>query len=260
MEESKIKLSAVFSDAIEFWKQNLKLILVLGLTVYLPVQILIEVVSYFLNGLFTTVDLNTIKLMNNIYEFIRYLIGSVASLGIIFITYSKCSATNDQYTAKQLLIYGLKRWPKLMLADIIAGFKILLYLLLLIIPGVYKGVKLSFVDCNVSTKEQSAEEACDYSESLVGNRWWLVAGFLLLVFICEFLLEAIFAILFLGLLDSTIIVIIFGVVIKLLETYFIVLKAVFYFKVEKCIPLPKPRLNTTASLPTADKFDSVVRI
>lgn len=248
MEGNKIKLGEVFSDAIKLWKQNIKLILVVGFIVYLPAQIMIEIASHYLNGLFKTVDLNTIKLMNNTYELIRYLIGSVAALGIIFITYSECNANTEQYAVKEILIYGLKRWPRLMLSEIIAGFKTLLYFLLLIIPGIYKGVRLSFVDCNVSTKEHTAEEACDYSESLVENRWWLVAGFLVLVFICEFIFEAVMAILFWGILDSSIITLVFGVLVKLIETYFIVLKAVFYFKVETLVMLPNQQINTDAAM------------
>jgi hypothetical protein len=244
MEENKVKIGEVFSESGMLWKQNLKIILIIGFIVYLPAQFMIEIASYFLDKIFVIADIRSIKLMNNVYELIRYLIGAVAFLPIIIITYSRCNNNNEQFEVKDMLLFGLKRWPRYMAAGLVAGFKTLLYLLLLIVPGIYKGVRLSLVDCVVATKEQSSAEACDYSESLVENRWWLVAGFLLLVFILQLVLEAIVALLFWGVLESSFWVFVMGVCAKLVETYFIVVKGVFYFKIDKLIKVPELLLNT----------------
>lgn len=250
MQERNIKFGDAFSEAMKLWKANFGVIIIVGIFVYLPAQIVIEIASYFLDKIFVVDNIKALKLMSYVYDLIRYLIGAVASIGIIYITYSRCMGDNNQYSAKDLLRYGLKRWPKMIWAGFIAGLKALPYFLLLIIPGVKKGVRLSFVDCNVSTKEFTASENCDYSESIVENRWWSVAGFLILVFICEFLLEAVCTILFWELLDITFITVFLGVFARLLETYFIVLKAVFYFKLENCTELSDAQTEPAVSCDT----------
>ncbi len=127
---------------------------------------------------------------------------------------------------------GFRRWGRYLATGIVAGFKVLLYLLLLIVPGIIKSVKLSFIDCIVATKENLPDEACQISEQIVTGRWWFIAWFLLLIFLIKTMIELAFVGIFWSSVESPIPSIAIGVIIKLIETFFIVSKAVFYFELE----------------------------
>lgn len=219
--------------ALYFWKKYFVKIVIIGFFIYIPTQICIELSSLFIEktGIF---DRNEVY---RVYNFIRDMIGSIASLGIINFTV-RILENKEEQAIKEVIIHGLKKWPKFIGLEFIAGLKILGYSILLIIPGIYKFVKLSFIDCTMSTnnndhKNGSDEpDALDESERLVENQWWRVFSFLLLMFFLSLLLELIFLPLVLT-LKSIFFSILIGVIINILKTYFIVVKAIYYLKIKK---------------------------
>jgi hypothetical protein len=209
-------------SAFYFWKKYFVKIVIIGLIIYIPTQICIELVSVLLEK--TEFPL---KYQNIIYNFIRDLIGYIALLGIInFVV--KISENNEEQTIKEVLIHGLKKWPKYLWFEIIASFKILIYSILLVIPGIYKSVKLSFIDCVVTTENNNGKDTLGKSEKLVENQWWKVFGFLLLMSVFGLLFEAIFLPFYIFFPDSIPISFLIGVVVNVLETYFFIVKAIYY--------------------------------
>ena len=71
---------------------------------------------------------------------------------------------------------GVRAWPRVFGARFVAGVKILLWTLLLIIPGIVKGVRLSMVDPVAYL--QDSPSPTDRSEELVRGRGWEVFGLL----------------------------------------------------------------------------------
>jgi len=232
MTDDRISISDVFSQSFTIWKQNAVTILSIGLIVYLPAQILIEIVSILSDRFFPVTDLNSLKIINQVYDLIRYLVGAIALIGIVFLSYSRVKDPARQLGVVELIRYGLLHWGKYMLTGLLAGLKTILYLLLLIVPGIIKGVKLSMFDCIVATQETTPEGACERSEQLLKGKWWLVFGFTILVLVIEFVFEIIVAFLFFSSVESNIPSILIGVAIKLFETYFIVSKAVLFVELE----------------------------
>jgi len=235
MSETKLSISDSMKSGFQLWKKYLPKILVVGLIVYFPTQICIELISMLFENVFSIEENpDNLRLMNNIYDLIRYLIGSVALLGILnFIINKLENEDEDEQSSRDIILHGLKKWPNFIGVGFVAGLKILGYTLLLIIPGIYKSVQLSFIDCEVATNGYKITDPCDASEQLVENHWWKVFGFLLLMFLLEFIFELLFVIPLLLNSESHIISILLGVTIKLFETYFIVVKANYYFRLKK---------------------------
>ena len=225
----RISITNSMKFALILWKKYFVKIAIIGLIVYIPTQICIELVSIII-----TKNNILIKNQNNVYNFIRDFIGSIALLGIINFA-TRILENKDEQKIGEIILHGLKKWPTFLGLSIIAGFKILGYTILLIIPGIYKFVKLSFIDCAVATYDNHNDEldALEESEQLVQNQWWRIFSFLLLMFIFRLLLESIFLILFIFISKSIINSFIIGVIIQVLGTYFIMVRAVFYFKIKE---------------------------
>ncbi|WP_243346970.1 hypothetical protein [Parabacteroides sp. FAFU027] len=235
MTETKLSISDSMKSGFQLWKKHLQKIMVVGLIVYFPTQICIELISVLFEKVFSIEEnLNNLSLINNTYDMIRYLIGSVALLGILnFITNRLEKEDDEEQSIKDIILHGLRKWPTFIGVGFIAGIKILSYALLLIVPGIYKSVRLSFIDCEVATNDDKTIDSCDASEKLVDNHWWRVFGFSSLMFLLQVLLELLFVIpLFLN-SESNIMSLLLGVTTKLLETYFIVVRANYYFRLKR---------------------------
>lgn len=237
MIETKLSISDSMKSGFQLWKKYLPKILVVGLIVYFPTQICIELISMLFENVFSIEENpDNLRLMNNIYNLIRYLIGSVALLGILNFIIRKLeneAENENEQSSRDIILHGLKKWPNFIVVGFVAGLKILGYTLLLIIPGIYKSVRLSFIDCEVATNDYKITDPCDVSEQLVENHWWKVFGFLLLMFLLEFLFELLFVLPFLLNSESHIMSVLLGVIVKLFETYFIVVRATYYFRLKK---------------------------
>jgi len=235
MIEVKLSITDSMKSGFQLWKKHFLKILIVGLIVYIPTQICIELISMLFENVFKIEDNpDNLRLMNNIYNLIRYLIGSVALLGILnFIIGRLEKEDEEEQSIREILLHGLKKWPTFIGVGFYAGLKILGYTLLLIVPGIYKSVRLSFIDCEVATNDYKVIDPCDVSEQLVENHWWRVFGFLLFMFLLEFLFELLFVIPFLLNSESHIMSILLGVIVKLFETYFIVVRANYYFRLKK---------------------------
>jgi len=226
----KISIFDSMKTAFTLWIIYFSKITVVGLIVFVPMQVCIEIVSILIAE-----NEFLVRNQNNFFRFIRDIIGSIALLGIInFIV--KILEHGEEQTIKEILLHGLKKWLKYCGLLIIAGFKILGYTVLLIIPGIYKFVKLSFLDCVVATDKDDKNEELnllDESEQLVKNRWWKVFLFVLLIFIFRVLFELSFLLLYILLPEFALKSFLIGVAIQVLGMYFFVVRAIYYLKIKK---------------------------
>jgi hypothetical protein len=233
MIKQTISFGDTFNSAFVTWKKHFIKIAIVAIVVYTPAQILIEIASVLFQNIFPADDISNVRLMNNIYNLIRQLIGSIAVLGIINFVYLQLSESDKTLSSYDIIVHGLKKWPDFMLASIVAGFKILLYLLLLIIPGIYKGVRLSFLDCIIATKDKSIDDSCNDSEFIVENNWWRIFGFIVLLLLIEFFNELVFVIPLFSFAESHVASVLLGVLIKIFTSFLVVVRATYYFKIER---------------------------
>ena len=228
MNEDRISLLDTMRSAFYYWRKYFVKIAVVGFIVYLPCQICIEIVSIKFEKAFPADDPRLL------YLSIRFLIESVAILGIVnFIVKKLENEDSGKDSVGDILLHGIRKWPGFIGVGFLAGLKILVYTALLIIPGINKAVRLSFVDCVVSTNDNIFTDPCNESERLVENNWWRVSGLLLLIVLLQIILEFSIIIPLFFYSFTSITSVVFLVIISIIETYLIVLKANYFFNLTK---------------------------
>jgi len=97
----------------------------------------------------------------------------------------------DQHLKRQAPLLGnsldraVSKAVPLVFGSILAGLLSFLASILLIIPGIYVGVKLAFTFCAIALENQGTIGGLRYSWNLVKGRWWgvfwalLIGGFIL---------------------------------------------------------------------------------
>jgi hypothetical protein len=236
LKNQKISVSETLNSSFRLWKDNFITIALVIAIVFIPVQILIELASMALehlrgpNYLVNTEDWRRLADETKIYNFIRQLIGVIATIGIFNFVYSIHRNVEDERSAQELVKYGLRKWPENFGQTLIAGLITLLYTLLLIIPGIYKAVQYSFVSNLVSDEER---EPLDKSKLLVKDKWFDVFGMLILIFFIGFIIELLVAVPFMLLPESSILTIILGVAAAIASSYTIVIKGVYFLKIKE---------------------------
>lgn len=236
LKNQKISVSETLNSSFRLWKDNFITIALVIAIVFIPVQILIELASIALeyfrgpNYLNNTEDWRRLADETKIYDFIRQLIGAIATLGIFNFVYSIHRNVEDERSAYELVKYGLRKWPENFGQTLIAGLITLLYTLLLIIPGIYKAVQYCFVSNLVSDEEI---EPLDKSKLLVKDKWFDVFGMLILIFFIGSIIELLVVVPFMLLPESSILNIILGVAAAIASSYTIVIKGVYFMKIKE---------------------------
>lgn len=231
LKKEKVSISETLKTSFHLWKENFVTIALVITIVFIPIQILIELASMLFenlnepNYLENSEDWRRLSNEVRIYDFIRQIIGIIATLGIFKYTYAIIRTGENRENVFEIIKYGLKKWPVNFIENLVAGLITLLYTLLLIIPGIYKGVQYSFISNLVSDEES---EPIDKSKSLVNGNWFDVFWMLILIFFIAFITELIIAVPFLFLPENFILTIILGVLAAIATSYTIVIKGVYY--------------------------------
>ncbi len=234
LRNQKISVSETLNSSFKIWKDNFITIALVITIVFIPVQVLIELASMGFENLREPNYLNSnenwrrLADETKIYDFIRQLIGVIATLGIFNFIYSLHRNEKDDRNALEIVKFGLRKWPENFGQALIAGLITLLYTLLLIIPGIYKAVQFSFVSNLVSDNES---EPLEKSKFLVKDKWFDVFGMLLLIFLIGFIIELIVAVPLMILPESFLTSIIFGVLVAIASSYTIVIKGLYFLKI-----------------------------
>ncbi len=232
----KVSISETLSSSFKVWKENLLTIAIVITIVYLPIQSLIELVSfisdnaYGVNNLENGDDLRRLADEARIYDVIRQLLGVIATLGIFNFVYSLLRNEDKERSALEIVKYGLKKWPQNFIAGFKAGLIIILYTLLLIIPGIYKAVQYAFISCVISDDE---DDPLEKSKNLVEDNWFNIFGLVLLIFIIGLLIEIIIFLPVFILPDSRIVTILFGVAASIAASFLLVFKANYYVNLKR---------------------------
>lgn len=228
MSELSLSISESLRFGFQFWSKHLKTILICGLLVYLPTQIFIELVSVlFTDGTAMNLSDQDLSIMNNIFNVLRFLLGSIATLAILAFTFGKM-VNDEELSIQESLKVGFNKWGTFIGASIIAGLKVFVYMLMLIIPGIYKSVRYTFIDCVVITGKSSMVDEGEESEKLVQNNWWNVFWMLVVVVLVQFAIELIMAVPLYFYLDNHLISILGGVGVSLLQSYCIIVRAHYF--------------------------------
>lgn len=233
MKKSHFKFA--FDDGIYYWSHNILTILILSIIVYVPAQICIEATSYVFTKYLNDLVTNNSNLVNNIYNFIRYVFFTILLMNIVFLIKNSNRKSKYKLGVKDALIFSLRKFPMSVLINFYAGFQVFIFTILLIIPGIWKGVQLVFVDYLWADKNFGPDEACDESKALLNKRWWNVFGFYFLILVIESIIEILIIVLFYDLFEKDNILFTFpiAVFINCLKSLFVVIRVKYYFSITK---------------------------
>ena len=229
---AQVSIMDSMSRAKEIWVQNFLVISLAVIIVYIPNQVIIELISIPLDNAFPD-DLESLRMKTNVYDGIRGLIGIIASLGVINFVFQVMRGNEENSSATDIVLHGLNKWPIYFIASLYAGLKVILYMLMLLIPGIYKGVRLSFVDCLSTTDNLDYSQTCNKSESMVEGRWWYIFAFILFIFVLEAIVEILVALPFFYFSENQIVTGLMGILIRVITIYFVIVKAVYFFELLK---------------------------
>lgn len=121
-------------------------------------------------------DLRAMSLASRVSNLHDALIGIIGAQAILALLIAR--GEGRALSVGAALREGLGIWGHTLAARIRAGLFILGFMLLLIIPGLWKAVMLAFV--TTAALRSRGDDPLEVSESLVRGRFWLVFGFLLL--------------------------------------------------------------------------------
>lgn len=113
------------------------------------------------------------SLLERPWDFFVNSIGEVAILALLV-----ARAEGRRLTLGSALQEATARWGRMLLATFLSGLYVVLFTLLLVVPGVVKAVQLAFVTVAVL---RTSDDALAYSARLVEGRWLRVFGFYLLI-------------------------------------------------------------------------------
>jgi hypothetical protein len=219
--------------AYPVWKRHFREIAIATSIVTVFVYLLTEVA-----GLIVKNDI----MLDNIIEKILILfglilviaaIGSIANLGILNLIISELDGNSHKDDIGSIIRNGLIRLPKFLIVSLLSSLYILLFTILLFIPGIYKAVKLSFVDCSVASRDYGIIDSIENSEVLVENNWWRVFGFLLLTGFSQLIIQSLFTLPLINIYDSIVMKVIAGIFTQIVFSFFIVARACYYVELER---------------------------
>ncbi len=207
-----------FSEALSILWHNLGLFAAIVLTVWLPANILINLLSYHYESIG---DLGAFK----ITMWIEGIFGPIV-IGALLYALSRIKQGN-RVTYGEVMAVGFRKWGALFTARFVAGLLILLGFLALIVPGVILTVRYSLLDAAVILEDSGISESRARSIVLTKGRRWQIFGAAMLFFALFFTLS--FTVyLPLGLLESPIIMPVEILLDCLIDVVYIVIQIVIF--------------------------------
>ena len=170
-----------FAEAIRLLRNNIGLLSAIILTVWLPGNILINYVAYYVGA-------DSIAGIMRLSMWIENIFGPIYIGALIYSLFRIKSGHSVTY--KEAMSIGVSKWGALFGARFVAGILVGLGFIALVIPGLVLLVRYSLLDAPVVIENMGASESRARSAALTQGRRWKIflAGtlFFILFFILSF--------------------------------------------------------------------------
>ena len=163
----ELSIVELFSEGWKLFIKNFQTILAITLIVYIPLNIIIELIP-----VNETSSLLTFWRIVNVLE---GFIGIIAKLAIIHLIHMDVGGKT--VTVGDALKKALSKWWPVFYTSIIYNILTLLLTLLLIIPGILYSNYWYFFIFAIVIFDKTGQDALDYSKKIVEGRWWKVFGY-----------------------------------------------------------------------------------
>jgi len=160
---------AKFSEAFRLLRRHLGLFSAIILTVWLPGNILLESVAYYVNATDDTNLLHTVRAS----MWIETIFGPIYVAALVYALFEIKHGRSVSY--KEAMAVGFRKWGPLIGARFFAGMLIALGLVALVIPGIVLIVRYSLLDAVVVLERRNlVTNPRDRSAALTSGRRWQI--------------------------------------------------------------------------------------
>lgn len=115
-------------------------------------------------------------LVSRVWDVTGGLVGTIACVALM-----AAFAEGRAMTVGESFREGFRAWGRVFAARFAAGIRVLLWSLLLVVPGIWKAVRFSFV--TAAAYLEPGNDAPGTSEAMVENRWWVLFAMYLVGFL-----------------------------------------------------------------------------
>ncbi|MDF1497106.1 MAG: hypothetical protein P1P90_03520 [Patescibacteria group bacterium] len=209
----------ILSQSWEIFQSNIKAIIIITLIIYIPLNIVLEVLP-------TDDSMEGIMMYFRAMQLLEGLFGILATIAIALLT--KAVIENKPISWQESLKLAINKWPLVIGTNLIAGILLVGLFLLLIVPGIIYSFYWYFIIYIVIFSDKWGMQAMKYSKEVVQNRWWKTLGFAILFGIITLIVAAAAGIPLIFLPDSLPFLVFGDLIIDIVVSFFSVLGAVFY--------------------------------
>jgi len=156
-----------FSEAIALLEKHLLLFAALVLTIWLPGNLIINLISYNTNP-------DAAVMITRMTMWIEALVGPIYIAAMIHALQRIKSGHSVTY--KEAMGVGLKKWGPLFGARFVAGLLVLLGTIALIVPGIILMVRYALLDTAVVLENKGVAESRVRSTALTAGKRWEILG------------------------------------------------------------------------------------
>ncbi len=170
----------IIKETYSVFKQHIILIFLITISVWLPVNLLINyLVDYPMTYASSS---NIMTILSNLGVFFR----PISSGAILYLVYK--SKIGEEVSYSQAMKIGFRKWLPLIIASIIPTIIIGLTSILLFIPGIYFAIKYSFIDSLVVIEDKHFDTPRQDSFELTTWKEWEILGTTALFLVINYLL------------------------------------------------------------------------
>lgn len=224
------KIGEILSKSWEIFTLRFKSILIITLIIYIPIDIVLELVP-------ADESAEGIMTYFRAMQLLEGLFGILATIAIAFLV--KAALDKKELTWQESFKLAINKWLPTIGTNIIAGILLVGLFLLLIVPGIIFSVYWYFIIYVVIFSKKWGFDAMKYSKEIVQNRWWLTLGYAIAFGLLAVLVGAFASFPLYFMPENMALYVIGDLIIDIAISFFSVLGAVWYFAWEESkIKLP----------------------
>lgn len=228
----------ILSDSWKIFKKNILPILLAVAVVYLPLKVLMALISVGNVGarhrFFGNIDL-----YSNGAGLVEFLVGTLATISVVLIAKSRIDGKSLDF--RKALKKAAGRWLPAIGTELLLILLLIGLFLLLIVPGVIFGIFWGFALYAVALREKSGMGALRYSKAMVKGRWPKVFGYFLVFGLLGGAVSLAVLSPFSFLRNNFFTQVSFGMLEKIVGAFFIVVGTVFFLDMEKTMAGPSEK-------------------
>lgn len=170
--KKELPLDKIIVNAWDFFKENFKLILMITLAIYIPLNIVLEFIPVRQSAITYGTFSANYKMYTRLAQVLENFVSIIATMAIAYVVKSRLE--NKKVDFNEAMSKAFSKWWIAIVTSFLMGLFLLGLYLLLIIPGIIYSIYWAFTIFAVVLNDKCCKGAMDYSKSIVKGRGWTV--------------------------------------------------------------------------------------